>query len=79
MTATNTKTEEAALKAEAKAEKAEAKAEAKEPKEVTGKALDVQTRGGGFVRTYSKEQHGANFQKFAEEFAKKIGGKVVKH
>ena len=47
--------------------------------EITGKALDVQTRDGGFVRTYSQDKHGKQFQSFAEEFAKKIGGKVVKH
>ena len=50
-----------------------------ESEEVTGKALDVFNKHGGFVRTYSLEVHGKVFRENAEEFAKKIGGEVKKH
>jgi len=56
------------------------------PKKVTTKGeapVEVTTKGevtvtwNGNVRVYSKEAHGADFAKLAEEFAGKVGGEVV--
>lgn len=54
------------------------------PKKVTTKSdAPVPTKGeatvtwNGNIRVYSKEEHGADFAKLAEEFAGKVGGEVV--
>jgi hypothetical protein len=39
-------------------------------------SFDVLNRDGGYARTYSVEVHGENAEDLAEEYAKKIGGKV---
>lgn len=45
------------------------------PEEEEGESATV-TKNGNFVRSYTKEVHGKNFRKLAEEYAGKIGGKV---
>jgi hypothetical protein len=58
------------------------------PKKVTAEAVDapvkVTAEGGeatvlwrGMTRVYSKEVHGSNYKKLAEEFASKVEGEVV--
>ena len=42
------------------------------------KQVNVVTKKGAYVRTYSEKAHGKGFIKLAEEYAKKIGGKVEK-
>lgn len=39
-------------------------------------SVDVHTAKGGYVRTYSREQHGAEFRDKAEQYAGKIKGVV---
>lgn len=52
-------------------------------KEETPVAVTKEVRGevtvtwNGNSRVYSKELHGADFKKLAEEFAGKVGGEVV--
>ena len=52
-------------------------------KEETPVAVTQEVRGeltvtwNGNSRVYSKELHGADFKKLAEEFAVKVGGEVV--
>lgn len=45
--------------------------------ETTEKASSVSVRWKGGVRLYTREVHGADYKKLAEEFAEKKGGKVV--
>lgn len=56
------------------AKKVTTKSEA--PVAVTTKG-EVTVTWNGNVRVYSKEAHGADFAKLAEEFAGKVGGEVV--
>ena len=37
---------------------------------------DVYDKNGNFVRAYDEEIHGKDFKKLADEYAKKISGKV---
>ncbi len=39
-------------------------------------SFDIYTPGGGFVRTYSLEDHGEDAEKLANQYASKIGGSV---
>ena len=39
-------------------------------------SFDVFTAGGGFVRTYSVEDHGEDAEELAKQYAAKIGGSV---
>lgn len=41
-------------------------------------ALAVYDNQGRYIRTYSAQEHGANFIELAEGFAKKKGGEVRK-
>lgn len=54
---------------------AEVKAESK----VGVSELHVYGANGKFARTYSAEVHGSKFVDYAEEYAKKLGGKVQKY
>jgi hypothetical protein len=55
--------------------KVEVEVEVEAVVEDTKGSASVEWSGG--VRTYTKEVHGKDFKKFAEEFAEKKGGKVV--
>lgn len=41
------------------------------------KVVSVFAPDGGFIRSYSEETHGKNFEKLAEEFASKEEGRTV--
>jgi hypothetical protein len=45
--------------------------------ETTEKAGSVSVRWKGGVRSYTREVHGADYKKLAEEFAEKKNGTVV--
>jgi len=49
-----------------------------EEKPIEKKLVDaiVEDKFGSYVRTYSLEKHGKDFEKLAQQFAKKIEGKV---
>jgi len=49
--------------------------EGEEKIEVVSKA-NVYNKNGNFVRTYDEETHGEDFKELADQYAKKIGGKV---
>lgn len=38
--------------------------------------IDVHNKYDGYVRSYTPEQHGKDFESLAKEFGKKIGGKL---
>ena len=52
------------------------KEEIKEEKVKLITKVDVYDKNGNFVRTYDEEIHGKDFKKLADEYAKKISGKV---
>jgi hypothetical protein len=51
--------------------------EAPKVSQETKTSFDVHNRDGGFVRTYSVELHGEDAEKLANQYAGKIGGKVI--
>jgi hypothetical protein len=53
---------------------AAAEDEAKKEKKTS---FDVHNSDGGYVRTYSVEEHGEDAEKLANQYAGKIGGKVL--
>ncbi len=83
-----TEAEKAAAKAAKEAEKAAAEAAtpAGTPSEASTAPADVEVsssqsvsvynRSGGYVRTYSREEHGPDYRKLAAGYATKIAGTV---
>lgn len=50
----------------------------KAEEKIGASALAVYSAGGSYVRTFSVEDHGVDFKKLAEGYAKKINGTVKK-
>ncbi|MEW6126734.1 MAG: hypothetical protein AB1757_06825 [Acidobacteriota bacterium] len=67
---------ELAITAEMTADEIYAAIEAAKVAKEAKTSFDVYTRDGGYVRTYSLEDHGEDAEKLANQFAGKIGGSV---